>query len=279
MRRRPAQLIRLAVPAAITYLVFSFCWSGCHPEEKLDEKVSASTPLDLMMWRTHIARRQRPEERLELDDMLQEIGISVMVRQIASGSEAVDAAIREEIDGITLRELLRRGQGARRQRLDLERVRLQICISRNACIQTRPGDTASADYLANVREKQLERWEKLGREICGADRRLNELGGYAPRGTGTPEERLGGPRGAALTDSSQTVDNLTDESPVLITTGNGKTDTDVFGSRTWEKTQSLPVVDGASVGGKVSTARVPVVLRTSAQAAQTPGSPQEAGER
>jgi hypothetical protein len=179
MKIRPTRHRHSGAAAIGAILVIGFCCYGCRPVDLLDEKVSARTPFHLMMWKAHIGKKQTSQEQQELEDMIQELSLSVMINKAASGSEGVDAAVRAEIDGVTLRELLLQGYRARQQRLDLEKTRLEVCIDANARLQTRPGDVPSADYLDHLREQQTARLETIARELRIANERLDQLGGSA----------------------------------------------------------------------------------------------------
>ena len=161
-------------------LLIGFCATGCRPTNLLDEKVDGRTPFGFVMWRAQIAEKQTPQERQELADMIQEVNYWVTTNRIATGSVAVDEAVRAEIDGVTVRELLLKGYEAKRQRLDLEKVRLEDDVATNSQLQTRPGDTDSADYLARVRQEQTDRLDKTIRDLRVINKRLDELGG-SPR--------------------------------------------------------------------------------------------------
>ena len=165
-------------------LLVGFCATGCRPTNLLDEKVDGRTPFGFVMWRAQIAERQTPQERQELSEMIQEVNYWVTTNGLATGSVAVDEAVRAEIDGITVRELLLKGYEAKRLRLDLEKVRLEDDVATNARLQTRPGDTDSADYLARVRQEQTDRLDKTIRDLRVINKRLDELGGSPNRGSG-----------------------------------------------------------------------------------------------
>jgi len=79
-----------------------------------------------------MARRQTPQERQELDDMIQELKFSIMLNGTATGSEAIDEAVREEIDGTTLREVLQKGHQEKRERLLVEKARLKPASMRTS---------------------------------------------------------------------------------------------------------------------------------------------------
>jgi hypothetical protein len=158
-------------------LLFGFCAAGCRPTNPLEEKVDGRTPFGFVMWRAQIAEKQTPQERQELAEMIQEVNYWVTTNGIATGSVAIDEAVREEIDGVTVRELLLKGYEAKRQRLDLEKVMLEDDVATNSRLQTRPGDTDSADYLALVRQEQTDRLDKIIRDLRFINKRLDELGG------------------------------------------------------------------------------------------------------
>ena len=164
-------------------LLIGFCVTGCRPTNLLDEKVDGRTPFGFVMWRAQIAEKQTPQERQELAEMIQEVNYWVTTNGIATGSVAVDEAVRAEIDGITVRELLLKGYEAKRQRLDLEKERLEDDVATNSRLQTRPGDTDSADYLARVRQEQTDRLDKTIRDLRVINKRLDELGGSPNRGS------------------------------------------------------------------------------------------------
>ena len=161
-------------------LLIGFCATGCRPTNLLDEKVDGRTPFGFVMWRAQLAEKQTPQERQELAETIQEVNYWVTTNGIATGSVAVDKAVRAEIDGVTVRELLLKGYEAKRQRLDLEKVRLEDDVATNSQLQTRPGDTDSADYLARVRQEQTDRLDKTIRDLRVINKRLDELGG-SPR--------------------------------------------------------------------------------------------------
>lgn len=162
--------------AGVVILVGSFA-ASCRPTNLLEEKVDGRTAFGFATWRAHIAKSQTPQERQELDEMIQEISYSVTTRGKASGSVAVDEAVREEIDGLTVRELLLKGYGAKQQRLDLEKLVFEREVTENSRLRTRPGDSDSADYLALLRQRQGDRLDTIIRDLRFIDKRLEVLGG------------------------------------------------------------------------------------------------------
>ena len=179
MKIRPTRHRHSRAAAIGAILVIGFCCYGCRPVDLLDEKVSARTSFNFVMWKADMARRQTPQERQELDDMIQELKFSVMLNGTATGSEAIDEAVREEIDGTTLREMLQKGHQEKRERLLVERARLKACIDANVRLRTRPGDKASVSYLDHVREQQMARLEAIDLDLGIAHERMNKPGDVA----------------------------------------------------------------------------------------------------
>jgi hypothetical protein len=262
-------------------VLIGLCWLGCRPADILDEEVSARTPFNLMMWRAHIGRKQTPQERQELDDMIQELSLQVMIKKTATGSDGVDAAVRAEIDGVTLREVLLKGQEAKQQRLDLEKTQLEVCIDANSLRRTRPGDAASVAYLRHYIGQQMARLETIDRDLQFTAERLAQLGGSTLSGPIVIKVRIGKPRGAAQPDISQeeaeSMDEL-DEPPQLLSTGAEKLDARVSKLPAVDGSANPPTSGGAPVEIRLNTADKPGTLplpQPTTQAAQTSGHRQE----
>lgn len=148
---------------------------GCRPSEPTEAVVSARSPIGFSMWQSRFATEASPELRQSLEAALQEIRLKVMGDREASGGEAIDAALREKIDGRPVREVLQRGWESRLHRLVPEHAALKDVITLNATLQTRPGDVASENHLVEVYRKQTARLEALAREIEAAERALAPL--------------------------------------------------------------------------------------------------------
>jgi hypothetical protein len=281
MKIRPTRHRHSGAAAIGAILVIGFCCYGCRPVDLLDEKVSARTPFHLMMWKAHIGKKQTSQEQQELEDMIQELSLSVMINKAASGSEGVDAAVRAEIDGVTLRELLLQGYRARQQRLDLEKTRLEVCIDANSLRRTRPGDAASVAYLRHYIGQQMARLETIDRDLQFTAERLAQLGDSTLSGPILIKVRIGKPRGAAQPDISQEeaepMDEL-DEPPQLLSTGAGKLDARVSKLPTVDGSTNSSVFRGAPIGIRLNTTDKPGLLPVPpppTQAAQTSGDRQE----
>jgi hypothetical protein len=61
------------------------------------------------------------------------------------------------VDGQPLRHVFQEGLGWGLERSEAERSTLEAGMKSNALMRTRPGDTDSANYLADLRERQVKR--------------------------------------------------------------------------------------------------------------------------
>jgi hypothetical protein len=116
----------------------------------------ASSPIDFVWWRTDASGSLDREQWREFDEAIQEIKYRMTIDHIASGRDAVDQAMRERINGHTVREVLTIGYGFMLDRLNIERAESIKVITTNARLVTRPGDTASADYLRKRRKAESD---------------------------------------------------------------------------------------------------------------------------
>ncbi len=182
--------------------------AGCHPDNPLDERVSARRPLDYTMWRARIADRLDATQAQELDAMVEEIRLGIMVEGRATGSEAIDEALRQQIDGRTLREVLVSGYEKKWQRLDLEKVRTEEFADKDAQLRFKPGDEESRAYIDGVVGKMKTRLAEIALEMETIDRRLKELGGPKP---------VAAPRPAA--DRTAPPVPVPDEAPQMLPPG------------------------------------------------------------
>jgi hypothetical protein len=161
--------IRLLV---LTCLTVGAALCGCHPTNPLDRKIMASSPIDFMWWRADASKNLDREQWREFDEAIQEIRFRMTIDHIASGRDAVDQAMRERINGRTVREVLIMGYRSRLDRLDTERAESMKVITTNARLVTRPGDTASADYLRKRRKAESEALNAILEKIRQAETML-----------------------------------------------------------------------------------------------------------
>ncbi len=148
---------------------------GCQPRELAERVVTARSPIVFSIWQSRWAADAPPELRRTFEAALQDIRLQIMADREASGSEAVDAALRAKIDGRPVREVWQLGCESRLRRLRPQLAELERVIALNSLLQTRPGDDASEKYLVEVYRKQSARLEELSREIQAAEAELAPL--------------------------------------------------------------------------------------------------------
>jgi len=154
--------------------------SGFAPGDPLESKVSASDELGLSMWRGEASRQLTLRQLDDFDRALQEIRFHVMAAGTASGSKPVEEAMLRMIDGQTLRHVLQQGLGWELERAEAERSTLEAGMHTNALMRTRPGDTDSANYLADLRGRQVKRLKAATDEVNHARESLAATGMPVP---------------------------------------------------------------------------------------------------
>jgi hypothetical protein len=170
-------------PAAVRILLAALAClaaAGCGPSDPLNGKVDAGDGLAFSMWRSGAEHDLTPQQVIDLDRSVQEIKFHIMAAGAASGGEAVDAAMRQMINGLTIRQVLQRGLGWELERAEAERSALETGMKNNALMTTRPGDTDSADYLVALKERQTARLRAATDEVNHVRERLAAAGGTIP---------------------------------------------------------------------------------------------------
>jgi hypothetical protein len=170
--RRAARILAVALLCAAA--------AGCGPSDPLEGKVDAADGLAFSMWRSGAEHDLTPQQVIDLDRSVQEIKFHIMAGGAASGGDAVDAAMRQMINGLTIRQLLQKGLGWELERAEAERSALETGMKQNALMTTRPGDTESADYLVALKERQTARLKAATDEVNQARERLAAAGGTIP---------------------------------------------------------------------------------------------------
>jgi hypothetical protein len=174
IERRPSAALILV--CALSFLAAA----GCGPSDPLNGKVDAGDGLAFSMWRSNAEHDLAPQQVIYVDRSVQEIKFHIMATGAASGTEAVDAAMRQMINGLTVRELLQKGLGWELERAEAERSALETGMKNNALMTTRPGDTDSAEYLVALKERQAARLRAATDEVNHARERLAAAGGTIP---------------------------------------------------------------------------------------------------
>ncbi|MFT3780555.1 MAG: hypothetical protein QM790_00980 [Nibricoccus sp.] len=155
------------LPDAFCLLLLALCifLSGCGPADPLREKVSARTPIDFSLWRSHLSDRLPAASWTDFDEAISEIRIRILIDKIATGAEPVNKALYARINGLTIFEVLQAGYGSKLERLNVERAELQKVIDANLRMRTLPGQTESARVLRERIRSQVEQLEVIDQAL------------------------------------------------------------------------------------------------------------------
>lgn len=155
--------------AFLVLLVVGLIGAGCQKKDPRTEPVKSGSPSAFARWRTMASGEIKAEEWREFDALLQEIRLRVTAEKRASGSEAVEAVMRADIDGKTFREVLLMGYEARLKRVVPERGEVKMAMDENIrrAMAERSGTTTAGD-IQRMRERQDKRLKELDAEIAHA---------------------------------------------------------------------------------------------------------------
>jgi hypothetical protein len=135
---------------------------GCTRTPPYLQPIEAETPMELNLWRSRVNQALTPEEWRWFETVLQEYRFQLMREGKASGSKAVDEALRQTIHGRPLAEVMREGLQMHLRRKTGERDEMKIAFERNEQKRrlVRAGD---ADTLSALEHHQKTLAEKLAR--------------------------------------------------------------------------------------------------------------------
>jgi len=153
-------------------LVIAWALAGCAPTAPLEKKIAAHNPIDLALWRTDMKRRLTVEQDHDLDTALQEMRLRFIADNPAIRSEDVDEQLNERINGHPIREVLLIGLHSKVRRLEVLQAELQKVIADNSKLTTKPGDTASATVLQEIRQDQSTDYEKVVSDIATTKQKI-----------------------------------------------------------------------------------------------------------
>lgn len=162
----------VALMRGILLILLVGWWAGCSRSDPLDETVKSQTVLAFAMWKSKTAQQFDQEVWRAFEDACAELKLSLMIRQVASGSDAVDTAFRSAIDGRPMRDVIHEGLSKRLERLQAQKGELDKMMTANQRLRTNPDDVASKEYLLGIRSNQEQRLAKLKEEIETVTRQL-----------------------------------------------------------------------------------------------------------
>jgi hypothetical protein len=155
--------------------------AGCTPKAVLDRKVSADSAIRFSMWRTRIDDDLTLEQRKDLDGALWEFKHRALHGDNPVGIEDADEVVRDQVSGMTVREVLRTGYELKLAGLKAESDSLDDFIRYNADLK--PVTGTSAEFLATIHDSQVPRLRAMDEDIENTQRKLDELLGrpHVPR--------------------------------------------------------------------------------------------------
>ena len=151
-----------ARPKGLSRLVVAWCalgvaLSGCSGGNPLDKKINSADQVSFSMWETKVESDLTPDQVADLKAALQEGRFHIMSAGEVHGSEAIESAIMDAINGRQLREVIMQGLGWQLDRSESERATLEDSLKKNALMTTRPGDIESKQYLEDLHDRQVTR--------------------------------------------------------------------------------------------------------------------------
>lgn len=159
-----------------------FVATGCQKADPRKEPVQAQSPSAFSRWRSMIGTEIKPEEWREFDAMLQEIRLRVTAEKQASGTEAVEAAMRSRIHGLAFVDVIALGYEGRLMRVRPERQETLNAMRINAQGAGQLEGMQLGTEMERMRQAQAKRLAQLDAQIDESIKRLKELGKYVDVG-------------------------------------------------------------------------------------------------
>lgn len=154
--------------------------AGCGPIDIQTAKVAADDTTTFFRWKRDVGNQLSAEQQRQLEVTQQELRLDIQLRQTASGHDAIESAMCERLNRLTIKGALLLGAQLKWQRQAAERDDLQRVASRNAQLITKPGDQAAAAELERYRGTFQQRIKKLTQELGGLETEILALGGKSP---------------------------------------------------------------------------------------------------
>lgn len=162
-------------PAALLVLAGLLAFGAgpaCRRGDPLDDRIAAADGLDFAMWRSGAVGRLSPAQAADVDEAVQQLRYKVMAGGAASGSRAVEDAVFAQMDGLSVRAVLREGLGWEFGQASEEQEAIEASMRQNELLRTKPGDTASENTLVDLHDRQAARLEAARAKVLHARARL-----------------------------------------------------------------------------------------------------------
>lgn len=179
--------MRFAHVAAFVALILVLVSAGCDTSAPIDRKIAADSTLNFAMWKARAMESLTTKQARDFEMVLQEYKFKIMADAEATGSVAIDAKMREKIDGQRISEVMRTGLVARLHRLETERIALEEALMHNLRLRTNPGDEESAQHLQAVRDADKRRLDAVKEDLTDTQRRFDALTESSPYLRAHPE--------------------------------------------------------------------------------------------
>ena len=127
------------------------------------------------MWRSDLSNSLTPQEWASFDLALQEFKLQIMMSGQATGGEAINAAVREKIDGRKLLEVMQEGIQIRLKRIKADKAELEQAIQTNSRMRIKPGDDEKAKELADFQQSLAKKLAKMTEDVAATETVLKEL--------------------------------------------------------------------------------------------------------
>ena len=160
----------------LVWLTAALALAGCTkaPVAVLDMRISTGDWTDYHRSLEAIDARQTPAERVEFAHALQELKFQAMAGGDSTNPK-ISAALRAQIAGWAVRDILVLGLTIKADRKQEELKALLRSIRKNHTLRTKPGDTESATFLASVHQNQDKQLAALRADLAAIEARLSEL--------------------------------------------------------------------------------------------------------
>lgn len=150
-------------------------FAGCARTPILDRTIEAQTARDFASWQTRYRPEFTPDQWTEFEAIQQDIKLRIIALNEATGTDAVNDALRPKIHGKTVRDAMRKGYEDRLWRLNVQREEFEKMVAGNSTLRTNEGDIASANYLRRKVADQAAQLKRTVDEIESAEAKRDAL--------------------------------------------------------------------------------------------------------
>jgi len=160
------QLFALVIVALLLLSV-----AGCAPQNPYESRIKAATPEQLASWLMFDTRDLKDSEITEMNMCLGEIKTHLR----ATGADNIEERLCVELDGKPLKWVFTEGYRLRFESLKAERQLHIEDLKYKERLRTKPGDTASEDYLEHQKDLRRAQIAEFTDKINKAEARYLEL--------------------------------------------------------------------------------------------------------